>query len=411
MSTKLNPLILGAGGVGSVMAHKAAQNNTVFGDITLATRSPDRAHQVAAEIERLGNRQTQDHALAVRGVDARDTGELVALIRDTGAGMVMNASSTHTHMAVMEACLETRVPYLDTSVYEREEEENAPAPWYENYEWKLRDRFAEAGLTALLSIGFDPGVVNVFCRKVLNDYVPDIDTIDILDVNAGDHGRYFATNFNPEINLREIMEDVVYWEDGRYVTIKPHSKSMEFDFPVVGRHRLFSVGHDELHSLPRYIPARRIEFWMGFGERYLAVFDVLNRLGLLSSVPVDVEGTPVAPIKLIKALLPDPASLAKGYTGEVCIGCLVNGRRDGTPTRVFIYSTCAHEACYRDVGSQAISYTTGVPAVAAALTLAEGPWNAGRMVNVEELDPDPYLRNLTKLGIDWHVRHEDVAAA
>jgi len=403
----LNPLIIGAGGVGSVMAHKAAQNNVALGDITIATRTLDRADRVVSQIDALDNRQTRDAEIRTRRVDAMDSSAMVSLIRESGARLVMNASSTHTHLAVMEACLETGAHYLDTSVYEKEGEENAPAPWYANYEWALKDRFAAHGVTALLSIGFDPGVVNVFCRKALNDYLDEIDEIDILDVNAGSHGRYFATNFNPEINLREIMEDVVYWEDGGWTTIKPHSKSMEYDFPVVGRHRLYSVGHDELHSLYRHIPAKRIEFWMGFGEQYLNVFGVLNNLGLLSSVPVDVEGTQIAPIKVIKALLPDPASLAKGYTGQVCIGCRISGRRDGSPRTVFLYSTCDHEACYRDVGSQAISYTTGVPAVAAALTLAEGPWNVGRMVNVEELDPDPYLSNLSRLGIDWHVRDDE----
>ncbi|MEM8814046.1 MAG: saccharopine dehydrogenase family protein [Pseudomonadota bacterium] len=411
MTTLLNPLILGAGGVGSVMAHKAAQNNAKLGAITIATRSRDRADRVVSEIERRGNRQSDQFGISTRTVDAKDVSALAALIRETGARIVLNASSTHTHLAVMEACLETGAHYLDTSVYEKEGEENAPAPWYANYEWKLKDRFRERGVTALLSIGFDPGVVNVFCRKVLNDYVDEIDTIDILDVNGGSHGRYFATNFNPEINLREIMEEVVYWENGDWARIPPHSKAIEYDFPVLGRHKLYSVGHDELHSLYRHVPAQRIEFWMGFNDHYLKVFGVLNNLGLLSSVPVDVEGTRIAPLKMIKAVLPDPATLAKGYTGSVCIGCRVAGRHNGTPRTVFIYSTCDHEACYRDVGSQAISYTTGVPAVAAALTLADGPWNVGHMVNVEELDPDPYLDNLARIGIDWQVRDDPAGPA
>lgn len=403
----LNPIIVGAGGVGSVIAHKAAQNNSVFGEITIATRTQERADKIVSAIDERNNRQVSSAAIRTRKIDAKDTASLVKLIRETGAGLVMNASSTHTHLAVMEACLETGAHYLDTSVYEKEGEENAPAPWYQNYEWRLKDRFAEKSITALLSIGFDPGVVNVFCRKVQNDYLEEIDEIDILDVNAGDHGRYFATNFNPEINLREIMEDVVYWENDAWVKISPHSRSLEYDFPNVGRHRLYSVGHDELHSLYKNIPARKFEFWMGFGERYLNVFGVLNRLGLLSSIPVDVEGVAIPPIKMVKALLPDPASLAKGYKGEVCIGCRIAGRHKGRPRTIFIYSTCKHETCFKDVGSQAISYTTGVPAVAAALTLAEGPWNVGLMVNVEELDPDPYLVNLQKLGIDWKIRDDD----
>jgi len=227
-----------------------------------------------------------------------------------------------------------------------------------------------------------------------------------MDVNGGDHGRYFATNFDAETNLREIMEDVRYWEDGAWQRIPCHSRSREFDFPRLGRQRIYAMGHDEIHSLAANIPARRIEFWMGFGDQYLKCFEVLKNIGLLSNRPVDVEGQAVVPIKLIKALLPEPASLAEGYTGEVCIGCLISGTRHGAPREVFVYTGCDHAACYREIGAQAIAYTTAVPVVTTALLIADGRWNVGRLVNMEELDPDPFMALMPGIGLDWEVREE-----
>jgi carboxynorspermidine synthase len=259
-------------------------------------------------------------------------------------------------------------------------------------------------VTGILGIGFDPGAVTAFCAYVRKHIIDDIDSIDIMDVNAGDHGRFFATNFDPEVNLREIMEDVVYWENGEWVRIPCHSRSRSYDFPVVGEQVVYSMGHDELHSLATNIPARRIEFWMGFDDRYIQVFNVLNELGLLSGEPVEVEGQPVAPLKLLKAVLPDPASLAPGYTGEVCIGCLVKGRSEGEDREVFIYSSCDHADCYRDIGAQAISYTTAVPMVSAALLVTRGEWRVGKLVNVEELDPDPFMALMPELGLGWDLR-------
>ena len=403
-----NTLVIGAGGVASVMAHKVGQNNDILGNLHIATRTPTKADLIVDQVRARNNINDTSKSLSTSELDGKDTSALINLIREKQISIVLNASSTHTHLSVMEACLETGAHYLDTSVYEKEGMENEPAPWYENYEWKMKERFAEKGNTAVLSIGFDPGVVNAFCRKAQNDYFDLIDTIDIMDVNGGSHGRYFATNFNPEINLREIMEDVIYWENGEWKTIPPHSKSREYDFPVVGQHKVYSMGHDEIHSLFKNIPARRIEFWMGFGAHYLRVFEVLNNLGLLSSEAVEIEGVRMAPIKMVKAVLPDPATLAEGYTGEVCIGSLIKGQKDGVNRQMFLYSTLSHRQCWDDVGAQAISYTTGVPAVAAALEVAKGNWNVGRMVNVEELDPDPFLTTLEDLGIQWDIREEEV---
>lgn len=398
-----NVLVIGAGGVGRATAHKCAQNNDRLGDVWLASRTPEKCRSIADEIRERGNLADASGRLEVRGLDAKDVAATAALIREAKASIVLNVGSPHINLAVMEACLETGAHYLDTAVYEREGELNMPAPWYETYEWKLRDRFAAAGLTAVLGIGFDPGAVNAFTAYVQKHLIERIRTIDIMDVNGGDHGRYFATNFDPETNLREIMEDVIYWQDGEWATVPCHSRSRTFDFPELGAFKLYSMGHDELHSLAVNIEAERIEFWMGFSERYIEVFNVLKNLGLLSPDPVDVEGQKVIPIKLVKALLPDPASLAEGYTGKVCIGCEIVGETNGRERTVFIYSVKDHQDCFADVGTQAISYTTGVPAVTAALLIAEGSWRAGTMVNVEELDPDPFLELMPELGIDWAV--------
>ena len=397
-------LIIGGGSVGGAVAGKSAQHNATFGDICIASRSPRKCEAIVRRIARANKTETDQHTISAAELNARDTAATVALIRQTGAGIVINAATPDCNMDIMRACLQTGAHYIDTSVAESEGEENMPPPWYANYEWQLQDEFAERRITALLSIGFDPGAVNVFAAYAARYLFDRIDSIDIVDVNAGDHHRYFATNFNPEINLREIAEDVLYWEDGAYRRAACHSRAIEFDFPGgIGRRALYSVGHDELHSLPKHIATRRIEFWMGFSESYLNVFNVLKNLKLLSSKPVVVDGgVSVAPLKVIKAVLPDPASLAADYDGRVCIGNLVDGVRGGARKTVFIYSLCDHQACYADVGAQAISYTTAVPAVTAALLLARDIWNPRRMVNIEELDPRPFLDLMPQIGIAWH---------
>lgn len=404
MNTPLrNILVIGAGGVGAATAHKCAQNNDRLGDVWLASRTLDKCRSITDDIRARGNLADPGCRLEARQLDAKDIAATAALIREAEASIVLNVGSPHINMSVMQACLEAGAHYLDTAMHEGEGEMNMPPPWYARYDWTLRDRFAAAQLTAVLGIGFDPGAVNAFTAYVQKHMLDRIRTIDIMDVNGGDHGRYFATNFDPETNLREIMEDVVYWKNGDWVTVPCHSRSRVYDFPELGEFKLFSMGHDEIHSLALNIDAERIEFWMGFSERYIEVFNVLKNLGLLSPDPVAVEGQPVVPIKLVKALLPDPASLAEGYTGKVCIGCEIIGEKDGRERTVFIHSLKDHEACYADVGTQAISYTTGVPLVTAALLIAEGSWRAGTMVNVEELDPDPFLAEMPKQGMDWAV--------
>lgn len=395
---KPNLLIVGAGGVGAVVAHKAAQFADRFGTIALLSRTPTKLEAIRDDVAARRN----GFELGIIAADATDTAAVTAILEARDIAIVLNVASPYCNKSLMDACIATGAHYIDTAVAEDEFVENAPAPWYANNEWPRRPAFAEKNLTALLGIGFDPGVVNVFCAHAKKHLLDEIDTIDIIDVNGGDHGRYFATNFDPDTNLREIREDVLYWEDGEFRKIPAHSRKMDVTLPHVGTHTVYSMGHDELHSLPRAFPeARRIEFWMGFGERYLQVFEVLDRLGLISSIPVDVDGMKVAPIRVVKALLPDPATLAEGYTGECCIGCDIRGTKDGKPRRVFIWSTCDHEKCFAEVGSQAISYTTAIPAISAALALAAGDWNPGTMVNVEELDPDPFLALMPEVGISW----------
>ncbi|TDJ14724.1 MAG: saccharopine dehydrogenase family protein [Gammaproteobacteria bacterium] len=399
-----NVLIIGAGGVGSAVTHKCAQHNEELGDICLASRTLSKCEHIVETVNERNSLENSDGKLTVAKLDAKDADAVAGLITRNESSIVLNAGSPHCNIAIIEACLRTGTHYLDTALYEKEGDLNVPPPWYANNEWKYRDRFSAAGVTGVLGIGFDPGAVNAFCAYVHKHLIDDIDSIDIMDVNAGDHGHYFATNFDPEVNLREIMEDVLYWENGEWVSIPCHSKSRSYDFPVVGEHKVYSMGHDELHSLAANIPARRIEFWMGFNDRYISVFNVLNQLGLLSGDAVDVEGVPVVPLKLLKAVLPDPASLAAGYKGKVCIGCLVKGRTQGKAREVFIYTSCEHADCFADIGAQAISYTTAVPLVTAALLIARGDWNVRKLVNVEELDPDPFMALMPAVGLDWNVR-------
>jgi len=269
------------------------------------------------------------------------------------------------------------------------------------------DACREAGVTAVLGVGFDPGVVNAYGRYAMEAYFDEVESIDIIDINAGSHGRYFATNFDPEINFREFTSTVWSWEQGQWKANKMFERSKEWDLPAVGKRTAYLTGHDELHSMSRYLGGPNIRFWMGFGEHYINVFTVLNNLGLLSEQPVrTAEGLEVVPLKVVKAVLPDPASLAPTYTGKTCIGDLVKGTKDGTEREVFIYNVCDHEASYQEVGSQAISYTAGVPAVAAAMLIADGVWDVGQMANVEELDPRPFIALMNRIGLETRVRDE-----
>lgn len=394
-----NVLIVGAGGVAHVTAHKCAQNNDILGDICIASRKIAKCEKIIESIHRKNNMKDRSKKLYARQVDAMDVPAMVKLIQETGSGIILNLGTAYINMFVLEAALRTGVVYMDTAIHEVPDKVCEDPPWYANYEWKRKDRCKEKGVTAILGVGFDPGVVNAYCAAAVKHHFDTIDTIDIMDVNAGDHGKFFATNFDPEINFREFTK-VWTWIDRQWVEKPVHGIKMIYDFPVVGKQQIYLTGHDELHSLSKHIDANSIRFWMGFGDHYINCFNVLKNIGLLSEKPVKTaEGIEVVPLKVVKACLPDPLSLAPNYTGNTCIGSLVKGKKDGEDKEIFMYNTCDHAECYKEVESQAICYTAGVPPAAAAILVAQGVWDTKTMVNVEELDPDPFLTVLERVGL------------
>lgn len=403
---KRNVLIMGAGGVAQVVAHKCAQWNDVLGDLHIASRTVAKAEGIIASVHAKGAMKVPG-VFAAHAVDAMDTTAVAALIRATGAQIVINVGSSFVNMTVLQACIDTGVAYMDTAIHEDPGKICETPPWYGNYEWQRREACAAAGVTAILGVGFDPGVVNAWARLAEMDHLDTIDSIDIVDINAGSHGRWFATNFDPEINFREFTGTVWSWQGGQWQANRMFEVGRAWDLPVVGKQKAYLTGHDEVHSLSARYPGADVRFWMGFGDHYINVFTVLNNLGLLSEKPVrTAEGQEVIPLKVVKAVLPDPASLAPDYTGKTCIGDLVRGTRDGKPAEVFIYNVADHREAYQEVGAQGISYTAGVPPVAAAVLIAQGVWDTGTMVNVEELDPKPFLRLLGQMGLPTRIRDE-----
>ena len=347
----------------------------------------------------MGHIKDESKKVHARQLDALDVAATSALIRETGSEIVMNLGSAFVNMAVLDACIETGAAYIDTAIHEDPDKVCENPPWYANYEWQKKDLCTEKGVTAVLGAGFDPGVVNAYAALAVKKYFDTIDTIDILDVNAGSHGRYFATNFDPEINFREFVR-VWTWIDREWQEFPTHAVKRTFTFPVVGEQPVYLNGHDELHSLSKHIDARSIRFWMGFGDHYINVFTVLRTLGLLSHEPVQLAGGGEAiPLRVVKAVLPDPQSLAANYTGKTCIGDIIKGTKDGRPRELLIYQVSDHAEAYAEVESQGISYTAGVPPVAAAMLIADGRWDAKTMVNVEELDPEPFIAILDEIGL------------
>lgn len=401
---KRNVLIIGAGGVAQVTAHKCAQHNDELGDIHIASRTIAKCDAIIDSIREKGSMKV-DGVLDSHAIDATDSAAVAALIRETGAQIVINVGSAFVNMHVLDACIETGAAYMDTAIHEEPDKICEAPPWYANYEWKRREACAEKGISAILGVGFDPGVVNAYAKLAIDDYLDEVRSIDIVDINAGSHGKYFATNFDPEINFREFTGTVYSWQSGQWQENSMFEVGKTWDLPVVGQQQAYMTGHDEVHSLATNYPQADVRFWMGFGERYITVFNVLNNLGLLSEHPVTTaEGLEVVPLKVVKAVLPDPASLAPGYTGKTCIGDVVRGVKDGNEVEVFVYNVANHEDAYAEVGSQGISYTAGVPPVAAARLIARGDWDTGTMVNVEELNPKPFLTLLDDMGLPTRVK-------
>ncbi|WP_296245283.1 MULTISPECIES: saccharopine dehydrogenase family protein [unclassified Psychrobacter] len=403
--SKKDVLIIGAGGVAQVVAHKCAMHNDVLGEIHIASRTQDKCDAIAHSVKEK-NSFKLPAILHTHQVDAMDTQALIQLIQETNVQIVINVGSAFVNMTVLEACIETGAAYIDTAIHEDPRKICETPPWYGNYEWQRRERCADKNITAILGAGFDPGMVNAYARLGYDMMdTGSVTDIDIIDINAGSHGKYFATNFDPEINFREFTGTVYSWQDSKWQSNKMFEVKRTDDLPVVGEQNSYLSGHDEIHSLSANLDVPNIRFWMGFGEHYINVFTVLQNLGLLSEQPViTAEGQEVIPLKVVKAVLPDPSSLAPNYTGKTCIGDKVKGKINGVDSEVFIYNISDHKDAYNEVGSQGISYTAGVPPVAAAMLVATGEWDAGKMVNVEELDAKPFINLLNKIGLPTRIQ-------
>ncbi|MBU4570909.1 MAG: saccharopine dehydrogenase family protein [Proteobacteria bacterium] len=389
-------LIIGAGGVGHVVAHKCAQVPEVFSEIMLASRTKSKCDAIAASVKERTGRTIQTAAL-----DADNVAETVALIKSFQPKLVLNVALPYQDLALMDACLETGVDYLDTANYEPLDEAKFEYKW----QWAYQDRFKEKGLMALLGSGFDPGVTNVYCAYAQKHLFDEIHELDIIDCNAGDHGQPFATNFNPEINIREITQRGRYWERGEWVETDPLSWRMSYDFPEgIGPKDCYLMCHEELESLVQNIRGlKRARFWMTFSQNYLNHLKVLENIGMTSIEPVDYKGQKIVPLQFLKSVLPEPGSLGPLTKGKTCIGCVMKGVKDGKERKAYIYNICSHEEAYREVGSQAISYTTGVPAMIGAMMMLTGKWRGAGVFNMEQLDPDPFMEKLNIHGLPWVV--------
>jgi len=389
-------LIIGAGGVGGVVTHKCADDRDTFSEVVLASRTLSRCEKIREQVRELRGREIE-----IAQVDADDLAQTVALIKRVKPDLVINVALPYQDLPLMDACLEAGVDYLDTANYEPPDEAKFEYKW----QWAYQDRFEARGIMALLGSGFDPGVTNVFCAYAQKNLFDEIDYIDILDCNGGDHGHPFATNFNPEINIREITQRGRYWEDGEWVEIDPMSQSRTFDFPEVGERKAYLLYHEELESLVRHIDGlKRIRFWMTFGDEYLTHLRVLQNVGMTGIAPIEYEGRQIVPIQFLKALLPDPSTLGENYTGKTSIGCLIEGRKNGEPRTVFIYNVCDHEESWKEVRAQAVSYTTGVPTIVGAKMMLTNQWRGRGVFNVEQLDPEPFLEELAVRGLPWHIK-------
>jgi saccharopine dehydrogenase (NAD+, L-lysine-forming) len=389
-------LIIGAGGVGGVVTHKCADDKDTFSEIVLASRTLSRCERIQTQVRELRGREIE-----IAQVDADDVAQTVALIKRVQPALVINVALPYQDLPLMDACLEAGVDYLDTANYEPPDEAKFEYKW----QWDYHGRFESAGIMALLGSGFDPGVTNVFCAYAQKHLFDEIDYVDILDCNGGDHGHPFATNFNPEINIREITQRGRYWENGEWVEIDPMSQSRTFDFPAVGERKAFLLYHEELESLVKHIDGlKRIRFWMTFGNEYLTHLRVLQNVGMTRIDPIEYEGREIVPIQFLKALLPDPSTLGENYTGKTSIGCLIEGRKNGEPRKVFIYNVCDHEESWEEVRAQAVSYTTGVPTMVGAKMLLTKQWRGSGVFNIEQFDPDPFLEELAVRGLPWHVK-------
>lgn len=386
-------LIIGAGGVASVVVHKCCQNSEVFTEIMIASRTLKKCDALKEQVKKYKT------VVTTAQVDADNVPELVALIHQYKPDLVINVALPYQDLHIMDACLETKTNYMDTANYEPLDTAKFEYKW----QWEYKERFQKAGITALLGSGFDPGVTGVFCAYAQKHHFDTIDEIDILDANAGDHGYPFATNFNPEINIREVSANGSYYQDGKFIETEPMEIKRVYNFPVLGEKDMYLLHHEEIESLAINIKGvKRIRFFMTFSQNYLNHLKCLENIGMTSIEPIMFEGRPIVPLQFLAAVLPDPASLGPRTKGKTNIGCIVKGMKDNQPKTYHVYNVCDHEECYKEVSSQAISYTTGVPAMIGAMMLLTGTWGGAGVFNIEEFDPDPFMEALNKWGLPWN---------
>lgn len=384
-------LIIGAGGVGTVVANKVAKNSDVFTEIMLASRTKSKCDAIAQAIG--GDK------IKTAQVDADNVEDLKALFNSFKPELVINVALPYQDLTIMDACLACGVNYLDTANYEPKDEAKYEYKW----QWEYQDRFKEAGLTAILGCGFDPGVTSVYTAYAAKHHFDEIQYLDIVDCNAGDHGKAFATNFNPEINIREVTQKGKYWENGKWIETEPHEIHKALDYPNIGPKESYLIYHEELESLVKNYPTlKRARFWMTFGQEYLTHLRVIQNIGMARIDPIIYNGVEIVPIQFLKAVLPDPGELGENYTGETSIGCRIRGLKDGKERTYYVYNNCSHKAAYEETGAQGVSYTTGVPATIGAIMFMKGLWRKPGVYNVEEFDPDPFMEQLNKQGLPWH---------
>lgn len=392
-------LIIGAGGVGGVVAHKCAMNSDIFHQIWLASRTLSKCDAIKDSVYK-----TTGVAIQTAQVNADNMAETLALLHLVAPQIVMNLALPYQDLTLMEACLQAGINYLDTACYEPRDIPRFSYQW----QWAYQERFKEKGVMALLGCGFDPGVTNVFCAYAKKHLFDKIRTIDILDCNGGDHGKAFATNFNSEINIREVTQPVRHWSGGEWiespVILAEGAVHFAFDYPEVGKKESYLLYHEELESLVRHFDGlEQVRFWMTFSENYLNHLRVLEHVGMTSIKPIEYEGQKIIPLLFLKALLPEPSTLGDNYTGLTAIGCVFHGSKGGQDLSKYIYNICDHASCWKEVGAQAISYTTGVPAVVGAIMLMKGLWSGAGVYNMEQMDPDPFLDELQRQGLTWQV--------
>ena len=387
-------LIIGAGGVATVVAFKIAANPDVFSEILLASRTKSKCDDIARAIG--------SDRIKTAAIDAENVPELVKLIKAFKPELVINVALPYQDLVIMDACLEAGVSYMDTANYEPKDEAKYAYGW----QWAYQDRFKKAGLTAILGCGFDPGVTSIYTAYAAKHHFEEIQYLDIVDCNAGDHHKAFATNFNPEINIREVTQKGKYWDNGEWIETEPQEIHQPLNYPEIGPKESYVIYHEELESLVKHYPTlKRARFWMTFGQEYLTHLRVIQNIGMARIDPIMYNGMEIVPIQFLKAVLPNPGELGKNYTGWTSIGCRIRGIKDGKEKTYYVYNNCSHEAAYKETGTQGVSYTTGVPAMIGAMMFMKGLWKKPGVFNVEEFDPDPFMAELNKHGLPWIELH------